>query len=480
MSDFFQFLKDHIYIPILVGLFVLSLILLLIWWCCRNRNRYLYQPLNTHDVALYDRMYNNQKQTEEKVQDTAWMNAQYYLRSHSQFNKLEQLNQLGSRSEKQWFRVSDQRRKSECVLNTLPRPDKYLLEFDIKTRKVLKELFNLLRHPYIFPMIEFDFVIDQNFVVIIQPVCNKGSLKDVIYQSRYYTSWHDKYKVRSRGLGIQQVAVYGKQILQGLLYMEEKELPPHGHLHNGNIMFDNGVCRITGYENSFLGLKSKLSIMARKKLKEQPEAIDVLSFGHVFYEMCTGSELDSAHPEPRHLSVINNAEIVSVLNFIFGVDTGGRYPSLKMILELSFFKAVKLMEIDKFNPAKIHLSKEMKKAIKAVSSGKKIKKLKRTTSSVRMERTDSKTMLHSGGSRPPSPPPPGGPPVGVPPPPPPPPPPTSPGGPPPPPPPQAPVPPPPPPASSGGSAGRAALLGDIRSGTKLKKTVTNDRSAPKL
>ena len=53
--------------------------------------------------------------------------------------------------------------------------------------------------------------------------------------------------------------------------------------------------------------------------------------------------------------------------------------------------------------------------------------------------------------------------------------------PPPPPPPPAPGPPPPPVgggSKGGGTANRGALLGEIHKGAKLKKTVTNDRSAP--
>nr|XP_022299808.1 pollen-specific leucine-rich repeat extensin-like protein 1 [Crassostrea virginica] len=169
--------------------------------------------------------------------------------------------------------------------------------------------------------------------------------------------------------------------------------------------------------------------------------------------------------------------LLLVLNFIFGEETAGRYPSLKEISELPFFKNVNLVEMNKFNPSKIYLSKDMKKVIKIVNSGKPVKKkLKRSPSSAKTDTLVSKT-TSDGGYKPPSPTPPGGPPVVSPPPPPPPPPPpvASPGGPPP-----APQAPPPPPPSSGGSGARAALLGDIRTGMKLKKTVTNDRSAPKV
>jgi len=100
------------------------------------------------------------------------------------------------------------------------------------------------------------------------------------------------------------------------------------------------------------------------------------------------------------------------------------------------------------------------------------------------------SMAMGGGAPPPPPPGMGGPSFGGAPPPPPPgmggapppPPPPSFGGPPPPPPPSfgGPPPPPPPAPAAAPAAGRGALLNSIQQGTRLKKAVTNDRSAPKF
>ena len=39
--------------------------------------------------------------------------------------------------------------------------------------------------------------------------------------------------------------------------------------------------------------------------------------GHLLYEMCVGAELDSAHPQPAHLSLCKNPDIISVsLNYV--------------------------------------------------------------------------------------------------------------------------------------------------------------------
>ncbi|KAK3102227.1 hypothetical protein FSP39_009753, partial [Pinctada imbricata] len=234
--------------------------------------------------------------------DEAWISCQYYLRSHPRYEKAEQLDQLGWRQDKQWFRANDMREKTEKLITILPQNEKMSFPFISKNSKLLRDLFNLLQHPYIFPVCAIDFITEQNLVVVVLPVSTKGSLKDFIYKSRFTTSSSDKYRNKSKGLSVKQIALFGRQILEALIYMEEKGFPIHGHLHSGNIILDNGVCRVSGYENTFLGYTSNVYEKVRRKIKHNREALDVVCFGHLLYEMSTGCELDTPFPEPHHLT----------------------------------------------------------------------------------------------------------------------------------------------------------------------------------
>ena len=54
--------------------------------------------------------------------------------------------------------------------------------------------------------------------------------------------WSVKYKKGGAPLDLRRIALYGKQILQGLVYLQSKQIP-YGHLHSGNVFIDKGVCR---------------------------------------------------------------------------------------------------------------------------------------------------------------------------------------------------------------------------------------------
>ncbi|ESO88877.1 hypothetical protein LOTGIDRAFT_219027 [Lottia gigantea] len=286
-------------------------------------------------MAVNEKMQRDRQEKMNAVRDSAYMNCQFYLRSNTQYDNVQQLKELGSRIDKHWFRVTDRRYQNERILSIIPYNPKMMLPFTKLTCKTLKDLFSILQHPHIFPMSDFDFSLEQKLVISVQPVSIKGSLKDLIYQGRFTDSFYEKYNRRYKGLELGQVQIFGKQVLEGLLFMYEKSFPQHGSVHSGNVMYDNGQCRLSGFENSFIGNTSRVHPLIKKKLKDNKEALDTLCFGHLLFEMCCGYELDSAHPEPQHLIGHQSPQIVSILNFIFGIDTG-RYPTIKQVNMTSF------------------------------------------------------------------------------------------------------------------------------------------------
>ncbi|XP_071081924.1 slowpoke-binding protein-like [Haliotis cracherodii] len=466
MVDILPWLDEHLYVPILGGLALVAIIAVIVWCCvrkCRNRYKFPYQRIGEYDVALSEKMEREKQQKITAVRDSAFMSCQFYLRSHPQYDNVQQLKDLGSRIDKHWFRVRDSRLKVDRVLTTIPSNLKMVLPFTPATSKVLKDLFSLLQHPYVFAISELNFSVEQMCIITVQPISMRGSLKDVIYQRKFTESWYEKYSQRNRGLSLQQIQLYGRQILEGLLYLEEKGFPPHSNIHSGNILFEDGVCKVTGYENIFLGNTSRVYSLIRKKLKgENKDAIDTLSFGHLLFEMCFGFELDAPKPEPQNLTGHQSPIIVEVMNFIFEPESG-KYPTLREVSQHMFFSSIRLQEMMMYNPAPIHLSGTMKSLLKTVRKGKSKSKSKSGTDKMKSE---SKRVSRSASvssvtntTQPPPPPPPG------------------------PPPPQGPPPPPTPPpqpSTSTSSPSRGALLGSIRQGQRLKKTITNDRSTPRV
>ncbi|XP_033744429.1 slowpoke-binding protein-like [Pecten maximus] len=455
--------SKYLYVPILLGILVVVLLVVLVWCLCKRcGSRYDYSVLRS-DMELPQKMDMERRDQQNSLRDNAWMNCSFYLRSHPQYDKVQQLEDMGCRSDKFWFKVFDKRTKSEKILSISPSSPNMIPSFSLTTSKNLKDLLTLIKHPYLFPLSDVDFVVDQRLVVTIQPVSMRGSLKDYIYQYRFNEQYSLKYKHRSRGLSPGQVKLFGRQVLEALILLDDKGFPSHGNVQSGNIMFSKDCCRLGGCENVFLGFSSRLYPVIKRKIKEDKD-IDIISFGHLLFEMCTGAELPTAHPKPNDLDRCTN-EQVEMLNYIFSNDSG-KYPSLQDICQQPYFR-VNLPELDIYNPAPISLSSPMKSLLKSVRKGK--VPPKKTKRKEKRTPTPPSNSTSSSGLPPPAPPP------GVPPPPPPPPGPPIPGPPPPPPPPPSSSAPPPP-----SSSGRTALLSSIRQGAKLKKAVTVDKSAPRI
>lgn len=62
-------------------------------------------------------------------------------------------------------------------------------------------------------------------------------------QSQWNEPFERKYEKKTSGLPISQVQRLGRQVLEALLFLKDRGIPTHGHLHSGNVMMQNGVAR---------------------------------------------------------------------------------------------------------------------------------------------------------------------------------------------------------------------------------------------
>ncbi|XP_063243866.1 slowpoke-binding protein isoform X2 [Bacillus rossius redtenbacheri] len=307
----------------------------------RHGGRYQYTALEP-DSSAQERV-----EMERKARERAQNACLHYLHARPRYTLLHHLNDIGSRVDKHWFVVRDTSVKTERLLTLVPRGAGCPIRCDAGTRDTILGLFLALQHPYIYPVLDLDFrdVGSQTYVILVLPFNNKGSLKDLIYKSRWQDDWGQKYGQRSAGLPLSQVQRLGRQILEALLFLKDRGFPPCGHVHSGNIILQNGVARLTGLENTLLGLTSRIHPVIWSRAREQPQAVDAICFGHVLFEMCAGYELCAPEPTQGHLLDIKDyPQIVEVLEFIFH-GPHQRCPSVEELLLSDFFRNIDLREM---------------------------------------------------------------------------------------------------------------------------------------
>lgn len=292
--------------------------------------------------------------------------------------------------------------------------------------------------------------------------------------------------MKGKALSLTQIRNFGRQVLEALVYLRDKGLPTCGHVHSGNIFVINGTAKLSGFENSLFGWKSRLYPTIKKLLKDKDDDIEVIQFGHLLYEMLAGWELTTAEPRREQLINFRNTPVVEVINFIF-FNESEMYPTLDELVAHSLFKGGDISGLKKFNPGPVRFSSNVKQLLKIYRNDDEERPRKRKMSSrksklddgkaVKKEKSSSKSKAKRASvdeksvppvqfmaTYPPKPPPPPIP---------------------------REVPPPPqlkrPPVSvekaaprPPSSSGRGALLSQIQRGSKLKATKTNDRSAPRV
>nr|CAD7409058.1 unnamed protein product [Timema cristinae] len=307
----------------------------------RHGGRYQYTALEP-DSNVHEKL-----ELEKKNRERAQNACLHYLRACPRYAFIHQLNDIGSRVDKHWFVVRDTSIKTERLLTLVPRGPNCPIQCNPSTRDTILNLFLALQHPYIYPVLDLDFrdVATQTYVILVLPFNNKGSLKDLIYKSKWQDDWGQKYSQRSAGLPLSQVQRLGRQVLEALLFLKDRGFPPCSHLHSGNIILQNGVARITGLENTLLGFTSRIHPVIWSRAREEPLSVDAICFGHVLFEMCAGYELCAPEPSPSHLQDLRAyPQVVEVLDYIFQ-NPNHRCPSIEELLVCDFFRNIDLREM---------------------------------------------------------------------------------------------------------------------------------------
>lgn len=163
------------------------------------------------------------------------------MRGEVNYELLKPLPEVGWRLRKHYFHVRAKANpRTEMALQWVEfGPDKSLDEKDISN--VLKCLVQA-SYPHFHPL-EYAHCSDTgSFVIrVFHP---DGTLRDLLCGTKPKIPFLKKYgsPKQSRALPLQDVQVYGRQILNALAFLKERDIP-YGHLHTGNIVFVDGqVC----------------------------------------------------------------------------------------------------------------------------------------------------------------------------------------------------------------------------------------------
>jgi PX domain-containing protein kinase-like protein len=422
------------------------------------------------EVGVAESWTNERKRREVSEREAANMACQYYLRNTKSYTLTNPLPDLGSRVAKYWFLVSARgqgsSQRSQRVLTLQPVSKHCPIRLQRENFTLLNELLATLKHPFLHSLEYVDYLPEHSSVVMVMTFFPQGSLKDIIYKRQPTLEWSEKYSIRRRGLPPATVALYGRQILEALRILYRKGFPPLGNLQSGNVFIDGGVCRLSGYENTVLGYRSR----HHRLVRDHSDSMDTIMFGHLLFEMMCGYELTTLSPSNSDMTNVKSEAQVEVLRYIFsGAFDDRPFPNIIELLNLPFFKSVKLPEMDNWDSSQIQLSAEMKGLLRGVRKGGSELTMRDREKSASQRRSFSKqdnyypvtpapqstsTLGTSSQST------------------------------------QRPSPPtshPPHPSSSSPHAQspssgeeRGVLLTQIRRGTKLEKAVTNDRSVPRI
>lgn len=229
-----------------------------------------------------------------------------------------EMNCLGSRLHKYWYKSQMGKQKEDVLITAALVSQNCRLKLNTTTIQGINELLAAFTpHPFLHRVLEVSYDRDFQHIVIVQEYVSEGSLKDMIYKKADADAdWSEKYRQRSKGLPNKTIMLYGRHILEAMLYLYRQGLPYHqlGHVQTGNVFIGpDNICRLGGYENTLFGYKTRLFRLCRC----YEDRIDIVMFGHLLFEMCCGYELTTISPKKQEYKSVKDRTLKATLQYIF-------------------------------------------------------------------------------------------------------------------------------------------------------------------
>jgi len=245
---------------------------------------------------------------------------------------------FGSRSAKGYAWIGEV--KSPNLLSVVAKENAFASLTNDTIASFFGVIFESIQHPFIYPVEHSEYNKEKDCAFILRLHSTEGSIKDLIHKKEPNGTYLSRYlNPLNEGLNLQDIRIYGRQILEAIKFLISLEIPVL-HLHTGNIILSQGVCRLTDFENAVLGLTPHYYHQIKYWNRcVTCEDVTVFLFGVVLFEMATGSEF---HVTSYDISRIQSEILREITSSILSPSTN--LPSVQDLLTLPFFREVQLNE----------------------------------------------------------------------------------------------------------------------------------------
>lgn len=229
----------------------------------------------------------------KQVEDELVLTVRMYLRSTS--SEVEKpLLHIGGRPGKYFFKLT-----GNAVISAVRKGPRSKLGDHPSVKKAFRSIMQQLSssHPLLSAPSDIDFLPDSGLCITWRTVFAKGSLRDLLHGSKWQDNFDFKYRKAGKPFSESKIAKFGRQILFSLLWLESSGLP-YTHLHAGNVLIDRDICFLSDLELPFLGANRHYEQVFQEFALRHPRAsaladLNVISFGAMLFELSVGRDMTS-------------------------------------------------------------------------------------------------------------------------------------------------------------------------------------------